>query len=868
MRRLVLLRLFRFPGLALAVAGAAAILAGVSASGAPFLGSTTSATLHRYLAADAAFRLPTVSISADSSISADVIEYRTDLLRRALGPSLGEPIVTVRGDTVVATAHDEAMDVRIVSRTGALEHVDVVTQVPGPGVWVADSTAEALSVGPGSSMRIDGTFGATEVAVVGIYRDLLTAPRTPYWASLDNFIYPPPGSNTRPPAFLLMDLETYVVLDDRLLDDQDAMTWEFRLPTETISMDRAQDLKARLDRFSATLTDSSLEIGSAFRASLNEPLSGWIDSTTEVSDSIAGPVNALALAGRVLALAVLAGSGMFMMRRRRVELAILDARGVGPLRLGARTVAEVLFPVAVGAAVGTALALLAVDRLGPGGAVSSDVAREAVVSVAWTSLIAVFLLGIVAARSLGDQSGSAGGAVRRAASWVPWDVILLMLAGFAFVGLRAGEGTESGQGIPELDPLFLLFPVLLLAGAAGLAARGLRLLLPRLRSLGSSWRPGVYLASRRLAAASRLAAALIVASSVAVGILVYAGTISASLAESATQASALTVGADVAVRYTGSLPETSDAPVPMTRIVRVGGASLASDADTDVDVLLVDPATFAEAAFWRSEFADSSVESLMESLAASGDRVPAIVAGQVRVPEDALLLVPGFNVSVRVVERARTFPGSVGERPVVVMARDAMATSAEASGSSLDQVADGYAVWVRGDGDAARSFVRTNGATVLSSISVEGLRNTPRYLAVTATLGFLQSLGVVAGVVVLIGGYLYLQNRQRQAETSYVLARRMGMRRASYRRSVALEVAGLLLGSFVIGASIAALASLLVNEEVQARAVEAVVPLFRIPIPLVAGTGAVLLAFSMIGAWLVQRGADRADVAEVMRVAE
>lgn len=865
MRRLALVRLFRFPGLAVAVAGAAAILAGVTASSAPFLSSTTSATLHRYLSADAAFRLPTVAVSADTSISPDVVEYRTDLLRRAFGPNLGEPIVTARGDTVVASANDTSVDVRIVSRTGALEHVEVVTEVPGEGVWLADVTSRELEVGAGSTIRVDATFGSTEVMVVGVYRDLLTRPRTPYWASLDNFIYSPPGSNTRPPAFMLMDLATYLALDDRLLDDQDSFMWEFRLPTTPVSIEEARSLQARLRRVETSLSDSALEIGSAFRGSFGEPLSGWIDSTTEVSDSVAGPVNALSLAGRALALAVLAGSGAFMMRRRRVEVAILDARGVGPLRLGARTMAEVLLPVAIGAAVGTALALVAVDRFGPGGVVASESVRGAVIGVAWASLASVVLLGVVAARSLGDPAAAAAGSFRRAASWVPWDVILLVLAGFAFVGLRAGEETESGRAVPELDPLFLLFPILLLAGTAGLASRGLRVVLPALRRVGGRWRPGAYLASRRLAAASKLAATLVVASAVAVGILVYSGTISSSLAESATQGAALTVGADVSVRYTGDVPETSRAPVPMTLVVRVGGGSLE---DADVDVLLVDPETFAGAAFWRDEFAGASIEDLMEELAAVGDRVPAVVAGPIRTDDDLLLLLPGFNVPIRVVERAQTFPGIVGERPVVVMAREAMATVAESNGSELARVADASLIWARGDGDEVRSFISSNGATVLSSISVEGLRNTPRYLAVTATLGYLQSLGVVAGVVVLIGGYLYLQNRQRQAETSYALARRMGLRRASYRRSVALEVAGLLLGSFVIGASIAALASLLVNEDVQARAVEAAVPLFRIPIPLVAGTAAVLLAFSIVGAWLVQRGADHADVAEVMRVAE
>ena len=194
----------------------------------------------------------------------------------------------------------------------------------------------------------------------------MTTSRTPFWAPLDDFIYPPAGADTRPPAFMLMDLPTYVAVDDALLDDQDAFTWEFRLPERATSIEEAQALRSQLARFRVRLQSVNLDIGSAFpRGNLDEPYSGWLSSARQISDSVAGPVNALVLAARVLALLVLAGSGVFMMRRRRVELAVLNARGVGPVRLGGRTMAEVVLPVALGAFAGWAVAIAALDRLGP-----------------------------------------------------------------------------------------------------------------------------------------------------------------------------------------------------------------------------------------------------------------------------------------------------------------------------------------------------------------------------------------------------------------------------------------------------------------------------------------------------------------------
>src|SRR5919106_1505047 len=787
------LRLLRYPALLAAVLVAALILGATSAAGAPFVSATSSGTLGRLIDDDAAFRIPTFTVAADTSISAGIVEYRTSLLARELGPLLGEPIVTARGDTVSIVGERNERIVRIVTRTRALDHVGIVRGADSAGIWVADVTAREIGLEPGDRVVLEGSFGrVVSVAVAGIYRDLLTEPRTPYWAPLSQFIYPSAGVATRPPPFILMDLQTYLSIDDRLLDDQDALTWEFRLPTGPTSIPDADRLLAGLARVRAMMANAGTELGAAFRrASLNEPLAGWLSSTREVSDEVSTPVNALVLAAQGLALAVVAGSGLFMMRRRRVELDLLAAR-------------------------------------------------------------------------IGAERSAAGGlSARRVASRVPWDLMLLVLAGVAFVGVR--DVADAGQA-GALDPLFLLFPVLLLAGAAGLAARGVRLALPLLRGVAFGGSPAPFLAFRRLASAPRTAASLIAASAVAIGILVYAGTLSSSLSESAQQSAALTVGSDVAVDYSGTL----DDPGPLTPIVRIDRASFASGPDADLDVLLVDPATFADGAFWRGGFADVPLETLMQRISEQGEEsVGAIVAGNVGVPSEPILSVPGISMPIDVVETAETFPGIVGDRPVVVMSRSAFETTVEDRGVSVAQLADAFEAWGLGiDEGEARSAVSDSGATALSSATAATLRDTPRYFAVSWALRFLGTIGVVASSVVLVGGFLYLQTRQRQADTSYALARRMGLSRSSHRRSGAVEGAGLLAIAFVIGATIGAGASAGGNVDGQRRAVQAAVPLFRVPVALLAITALALLLVSWGGAALVQLRADSADVAEVMRVAE
>lgn len=868
MGRVPFLRLLRYPGSFLAVFGAAAILSTVTAAGPTFLSSTSAATLHRLVERDAEFQLPTVAIGADSSVAADVITYRTTLLERELEPLLGDPIVTARGDGVIASAgKGRKQPVRIVTRTGFLEHVERVQGTGPGGIWLADVTARKLKVEPGDQFEVRAAFTRASVTVQGVYRDLLPAPRDPYWSPLAQFIYATPGADTRPPPLMLMDLQSYLALEDELLDEQDALIWEFRVPTRPMSVEAAEGLAARLDRFEAVIANTSTDVGAAFRrSSRSEPLAGWLSSAAEISDPIAPPVQTLALAGRAIALGILVGAGVFMMRRRRVEVGVLHARGVGPIRFGLRTMAEAALPIVTGMVGGSVLASWIVERLGDGGRIGDTALRDAWVAVGWMGAAAVLLLGVVAARSIVAE-GTEGSAVARVTSRLPWDVLLVVTAILALFWLRSGRET-TGESASQLDPLFLLVPLLLVTGAAGLAARALRLVLPRLRRWAGRG-AGTYLASRRLAAAPRSATWLLVASSVAVGILVYAGTLTASFGESATQGAALAAGSDAAVVYGGALSEGGDAPFPVTPVARIGRVSFAAGSSAELDLLLVDPDTFSEAAFWRGEFADRLLNEMVDAIARpSSPRVPAIAAGAVRVPEDPILSLPGFDVPIEIVGRARTFPGIVGARPMIVVDGDVMQTATEEAALPLDRFIDRTELWARADEDRARAYVASRGGTVFTSTGVVRLRDTPRYLAVTAMLRFLLALGVLAAAVVGIVVVLYLQSRQRRSETSYALARRMGLSPGAHLGSVAIEVVALLIVALALGAGLAVFASSLVNADVQARALDVDLALFRMPLDLVALLSAALIVFGLAAAGFAQWRADRADVAKVMRVVE
>jgi putative ABC transport system permease protein len=427
--------------------------------------------------------------------------------------------------------------------------------------------------------------------------------------------------------------------------------------------------------------------------------------------------------------------------------------------------------------------------------------------------------------------------------------------------------SESGAA-PPVDRLVLLFPILFVAGLASLAIRGLRPLLPRLRAAGAEGRPALFLASRRLASGAKAAGWVMVGAALGVGMLAYAGTLSSSIRATASQHALIRLGSETAATFTGTPPDATRAPKPSTLVVRVSRAEfVAASQQLDLDVLGIDPATFPGAAYWEDEFADRSLMDTAQALAQErAGRVPILLIGTV-APVDPVLRIASFDVPVAVVGRPSSFPGRVGDRPMVVASTAILDRLLSAEGRSLQALSGQAELWTTRPPGEAVAFLNSGPSAVLGVTTVEELRSTPGYLALTRMLGFLQALGVLTALIAMGAAYLYLQSRQRQSDAAYALARRMGLSRSSHRASVGMELAGLLLLALVVGAVLALGAALLTYRQV-ALGEEGLVPLFRLPLPTLGATAIAVVAVSVVGAALVQRAADRTDVAGVMRLAE
>ena len=115
-------------------------------------------------------------------------------------PFLDDPVVTIVTAPITAqragSPAPQPVSVRLMARTGALGHVRRLAGRDGEGVWIADSVAEALDLGPGDALVLaaeqepDGDARTAEVPVDGVYRTLADEAQTTYWTNFVGDIYP------------------------------------------------------------------------------------------------------------------------------------------------------------------------------------------------------------------------------------------------------------------------------------------------------------------------------------------------------------------------------------------------------------------------------------------------------------------------------------------------------------------------------------------------------------------------------------------------------------------------------------------------------------------------------------------------------
>ena len=817
-----------------------------------------------------------------TAVAEDQVERPTADPFVPLRGSLGRSNWWARLQLVTMAAGDGAFtQISLVARDEAADHVDALEGPSGDtGIWITDRAAEATGLGVGDT----ATIGAATVPVVAVYRDLSGNVVDDFWCSHADLllIQVVNGDLRRPPPMVLADRSTFATVMRGSALDTATSAWEAPLgPDLTLTGAEAlmgtlacrvpsvdvrwcADGQPAVPRRSGGLGRDPVpakDDDDFVRRYLRSSLPFVIARAHAIQSSVGGGTWPVAGFAGLAGLALVAASATLWFDRRRREVRLYTVRGISPGAIGLKAVLELSLALLAGAAGGLALSYVLVAWLGPSPVIEAGAVRRAAVASLLASLVAAATVATVVVVRLRGERGRAG----RRIPWtaVPWE---LGLAWATVVShRRLGEwGIPVGRGsaVSKVDVWGLLFPVLFLITAVAVCSRLFALLLGplRRRSRGASIVP--YLAIRRLARHRAAALGLVAAAAMAAGVLGYASTMNRSLAATLDAKAKAFVGSDVAVR----IPDDATLPDPIrdraTDVESHGRAWVEVDGEREgVVVRALDTSTFASVAFWDGSFAGPSLDDLLEALGTAGDgTVPAIAVGvDLAGPTELGILDEGTTARTTVtpVARVGAFPGMSRPRPTIFVSADVLADAGVPAG-------DGE-IWIRGRPDAVHADLAAAGIAFEDVRALDEVADGSAFVTVSWTFGFLQSLGISAGVLVVGGVAVHLDARRRSRVLGYTFLRRMGVGHRQHRRALLVELLASVGVGCWIGLAVALAASSIAHAEIDP------VPGFR-PAPLHRPAVAVMLALAIgavavawVSAAIAQRRSDRDDPVEVFR---
>ncbi|HEV7887030.1 MAG TPA: hypothetical protein VGO92_05690, partial [Acidimicrobiales bacterium] len=138
-------------------------------------------------------------------------------------------------------------------------------------------------------------------------------------------------------------------------------------------------------------------------------------------------------------------------------------------------------------------------------------------------------------------------------------------------------------------------------------------------------------------------------------------------------------------------------------------------------------------------------------------------------------------------------------------------------------------------------------------------------LPLATSLGYFQALGLLGGAVTLCGAVFYLASRERARRLAGVMARGMGLTRATARAALALELGGLLLLGLTAGAALSSWAARVTFPHLDPSPGTPPPLLFRWDVAALAWSTLVTLLAAGALAVASERASSRRPAAEVVR---
>jgi len=842
------LLLLRRPGVVLALV-AAGLVATLPAAASPlFLDSARHATLHRQIADACQWSTGgqlVGSVTFDRA-GTQVFEQRVATLAARPSVRLAPPVESLTARAVVRGAA-----VTLVYRDDFAGHVVVRDGSPDqPGLWLSHRYAEFLGVRAGDRLTVNqqaNAFvpanGATSTLPVAvIYTDLRDEPDDPYWCDM-RAVYGIVQENALgdpPPPFVLADRATYLGLAGTLRFTAEQRA-SYRLLDPYPTIPGAEAAAAEFDAAGAAVDDAAWAAG---RGRARVQMTGFVQRANLVRDTLGAPVWAISGAGILVGLLVVTAAAVLWTRRRHQELATLAAHGVSARGLGLKAVTEALPAIVAGVVAGGAVAWWLVRLVGPSAVLGPGAPQRAVLAVAVLGVVALLAVGVTAGvrcRALTDVAPR-----RRLRRYLPWE--LVPLAAVALLWTRLGDARvatgDNFTGIVATVPTRLLVvPILAVVAVAGLLSRMWARWLRSRRPAPS--RPARFLAWRRLGRDAVVTALVAAAAAVPIALAVYGAVVNGSVRATLYDEARAVIGADTVVTLAGPQPVPDALRDHATGVLRLDKAEVAG---LTVDLLAVDPDTFARDAYW------SGGRSVLDELRTGG-----VVIGSGPVPTGAYSLRwSELSWPVEVIH-VPSLPGAKGGYPVVLVNRAAVPAELASRISAQPQL------WISGDAVAARQAVAASRLRVSRVADARSVYAGTFLEPVTYTFAYLSAVSAFTGVIVVVGLLLHLESRTAVHRRAYVLLRRMGLRGRAHLWALLGELGVPLVAGLVCGLALAAGITTALGREFEVNPGIPPPTVIVVPYPVIAGIAVAVAVVAVVAVGFAHARVRRADAASVLR---
>ncbi|MBI4261512.1 MAG: ABC transporter permease [Actinobacteria bacterium] len=521
----------------------------------------------------------------------------------------------------------EALSVPVLFRTGAEPNVPVRGEFPGSQDEVAlpRSIARQLRAGPGDTIVLSSSGGSVELTVTAIVTPFDAT--GPYWYGP---LSPFPDPDSTQPQPLIVSQEGFLAVAGGLGLTPEYV-WDAYIDLLGTPFLEAARFPGRVDR----ALEEMRAAGGLGSITATTGIDTLLDLVRKRIANLRIPIYLVVFQIGAVALAVLAGVASLALSRQSFELAVLKSRGFTRAKLlGAQTVQTVftaLVAYPIGLLVGMGLARLAIGANGPSPAgvifpitLSGAAIVAGVIGAVLGGVILVLTSIPFVSRTVVEERRAISREARPLLARYPWEVFVGLLGLAAFWEVRS-RGFLPAERSGSIDPLILLAPTLLIF-AASFAV--LRLLLALFRwmdgFLGRTGSLAAYLAGRRLGRSPGTSFATSLLLVLAAGLLVvstsYRGIVVQNHEDSARQV----VGSDWNVEIASiaqPLAAMDAFPAGTTPIVRTEPSIPIAGGPSPFG-LAIDPKTYLDGGWWREDYADVPIETLLDRLATEPAGVP------------------------------------------------------------------------------------------------------------------------------------------------------------------------------------------------------------------------------------------------------